>query len=251
MYINEHSPLQSEQQKSVEDLRSQYFDSGLGSTRDKLRSVTRFIGRQETAKVLAYAELIRITSGCAGSIADCGVYYGGGLMTYATVLAALEPYNYQCKIIGFDTFEGDVGQSEIDLTRGVVDRTQYTYKAESMQDLQRAADLYDQDRPLGHLPRITFVQGDLCETAPSYMAANPEVIFRIIHLSVNLYRPTREAIKAFFPRLTPGGVLVVHGLNFTVGASQALFDALEDLGESSPPIRVFDFYPNLTYLVKS
>jgi hypothetical protein len=250
MSINEHSPLQTPQQASAEDSRAEYFETGLGSTRDKLRSATRFIGRQETAKILGYAELIRLTNGCAGSIADCGVYFGGGLMNYATVLAALEPYNYQCRVIGFDTYSGDAGQSEIDLKHGVVDRTKYTYDAESLQDLRRAAEIYDLDRPLNHLPRIDFVAGDLCDTAPDYIRQNPETIFRIIHLSVNLYRPTFETIKAFYPRLTRGGILAIHGLNFTVGASQALFDAFAELELQPPSIRAIDYYPNITYLIK-
>jgi len=250
MNINDHSPLQTELQATAEESRVHYFETGLGSTRDKLRSASRFIGRQETAKLLAYGDLIRLTSGCAGSIADCGVFYGGGLMNYATILAALEPYNYQCRVIGFDTFSGDTGQTDIDLTQGVVDRTTYTYEAHSLEDLRRAAEIYDMDRPLSHLPRIDFVAGDLCETAPAYIAQNPQTVFRIIHLVVNLYRPTLETIKAFYPRLTQRGILVIQGLNFTVGASQALFDAFEELGQRPPAIRAIDYYPNVTYLIK-
>ena len=35
-------------------------------------------------------------------------------MNYANYLASIEPYNYQCKIIGFDTFSGGVGVSKKD-----------------------------------------------------------------------------------------------------------------------------------------
>lgn len=245
------SPLSSENQATAEARRAEYFESGLGTTNDKLRSISRFIGRQEMAKVLGYAELVRLTSGVAGSIADCGVYFGSGLMNYATILAAVEPYNYQCRVIGFDTFSGDAGHSEIDFEHGVVDRRKFPYFADAFEDLNRAIEIYDLDRPLAHLPRIELVKGDLVESAPAYLDNNPGTVFRIIHLSVNLYRPTLETLKVFYPRLSKGGIAVIHGLNVTVGATKAFFEAFDEFGTEPPPIRIMDLYPNITYIVKT
>ncbi len=248
---NKNSPLQTPEQGSAEAQRAKYFEDGLGSTEDKLRSVLRFLGRQELAKIMAYERVFTSTRGVGGSIADCGVYFGGGLMTYASLLATLEPYNYQCRVLGFDTFTGDSSQSDLDFDFGVVDRNEWTYTANgSAADLQKAIALFDLDRPLAHIPRVELVPGDLCDSAPSYMQKHPELILRIIHLSVNLYKPTLQAIKSFYPRLSPGGILVVHGLNFTPGATQALWDAFESMGIVMPAIEVCEFYPNLTWLMK-
>lgn len=222
----------------------------MGSVQEKLRSVSRFVGRQEIAKILGYADLVRQTSGLAGSIADCGVYFGSGLMNYANILAALEPYNYQCRVIGFDTFSGDTGHSEVDLNNSAVDRRIYRYEAGSLEDLRVAAEIYDLDRPVSQIQRIELIEGDLSSTAPQFIANNPNTVFRIVHLSVNLYQPTLDAIKAFYPRLTRGGILAIQGLNFTVGASKAMFDAFESFGYEPPAVRVLDYYPNLTFIVK-
>jgi len=249
MKLNKHSPLQTEYQKEAELERSKYFNEGLGDTIDKLRSVNRFIGRQELAKIIAYTDIFRKTSGVVGSIADCGVFFGGGLMTYANLCAALEPYNYQLKVLGFDTFEGDVGHTPIDKL-GTVDREMYNYCAPVFDDLSRCATLFDLDRPVNHLSKIELVQGDLRETSAQYIADNPQVCFRIIHLSVNLYAPTKETILRFYPRLSRGGALVIQGLNYTVGATQALFDAFDELNLTVPQISHFDYFPNITYLIK-
>ena len=53
--------------------------------------------------------MIEMTQNNLGDIVEAGVYYGSGLMGWANILASLEPYNYQCKIIGFDTFKGSTG----------------------------------------------------------------------------------------------------------------------------------------------
>ena len=64
------------------------------------------MSRQNIAKLIAQLEMVRLTSGILGDIVEAGVYYGSGLMGWANIVASLEPYNYQCQIIGFDTFTG-------------------------------------------------------------------------------------------------------------------------------------------------
>jgi hypothetical protein len=104
----------SKSQRKTEESRVEYFESGVGNTSDKLNSLSRFMSRQNMAKLLCYYELIQATKGVCGSILECGVYFGNGLMYYALITAALEPFNYQCKIIGFDTFAGDTVPADID-----------------------------------------------------------------------------------------------------------------------------------------
>jgi hypothetical protein len=247
---NEHSPLQAQHQRTAEDMRALYLMEGHGDAKDKLRSIMRFVSRQELAKVLAYTKIFEQTAGIAGSIADCGVFFGGGLMTYANLSAALEPYNYQCKIYGFDTFSGDASHSKVDLEYGNVDRTEYKYAADMYQDLQRAIEIFDQDRPLGHLPKIELIKGDLVETAGAFIQSHPGVIFRIVHLSVNLYMPTISVLQSFWPRLSKGGVVVIHGMNYTPGATKALYDFFEKMEIEAPQVRVVECCPNVTYIIK-
>lgn len=253
--INEHSPLQTATQRNVEDLRAQYLLDGEGGAGDKLRSIMRFLSRQELAKILAYYKIFNETRGIAGSIADCGVFWGASLMTFANLSATLEPYNYQCKIFGFDTFEGDRSHSDVDFKFGFVDRTRFTYAANSYEDLKRSIDIFDKDRPLGHLPKVELIKGDLIETAESFIANHPEVIFRIICCSVNLYQPTISVLRSFWPRLSVGGALIIHGMNYTSGASEALLDYFGEISATdstvaSTKIRVDETYPNITFILK-
>lgn len=41
-----------------------------------------------------------------GSIVECGVLLGGGLMTWAVLSEIFEPINHLRRVIGFDTFSG-------------------------------------------------------------------------------------------------------------------------------------------------
>jgi hypothetical protein len=49
-----------------------------------------------------------------GSIVECGVFKGFGLMSWAKLSAMLEPENFTRRIYGFDTFEGFTALSDKD-----------------------------------------------------------------------------------------------------------------------------------------
>jgi hypothetical protein len=54
----------------------------------------------------------------------------------------------------------------------------------------------------------------------------PEVLerkFSFVHIDVDLYQPTRDSIEFFYPRLVPGGVLLLDDYGFEIcpGARQA------------------------------
>ena len=106
--------LATELQKDIENKRIEYFKTSAGSLSDKLNSLSRYKSRQNFAKDVCYYELIKMTKNILGNIIECGVYFGNSLMNYANYSVSIEPYNYQCKIIGFDTFSGGVGLTEKD-----------------------------------------------------------------------------------------------------------------------------------------
>ena len=243
-----NSPLSTDAQRDLEKERVQYFENGVGSISDKLASITRFISRQNVAKFLCYHEVFRMTEGVVGSILECGVYFGNGLMAYAQLAAALEPYNYQCRIVGFDTFSGDLGVSAKDGHNPFFHREEGDYYADSYEDLKRAIAIYDRDRPLNHLNKIELVKGDLCTSAQEYLQRTPALTVRILHLAVNLYEPTKRALEVFLPRISRGGVVAVHGANYSAeGAVQAIIDVCG--GIDKVRLRTFDFYPNFCYFV--
>ena len=66
----------------------------------------KYVKRQYIARFLAQYEIFKRQLNIKGSVIECGVRTGGGLMTWAKISSTLEPYNYHREVIGFDTFEG-------------------------------------------------------------------------------------------------------------------------------------------------
>ena len=100
------SMLSSKKQYGIQDLRASLFDKSKGSTLDKINSFTKYAGRQNIAKLVAQYEMLMMTKNVLGNIIEGGIFHGSGLLGWANLAVSLEPYNYQCKIVGFDTFTG-------------------------------------------------------------------------------------------------------------------------------------------------
>ena len=52
------------------------------------------------------------------------------------------------------------------------------------------------------------MDGDVCKTAGQYVDENPGLRLSLLHLDMDLYEPTLAALKAFWPRLLTGGVVL-------------------------------------------
>src|SRR5438477_13070440 len=83
-----------------------FFKESAGSNTEKLENFPKYVPRQNLARFLARYEIFKQIKDVQGSIVECGVLFGGGLMSFAQLSAILEPYNFQRRIVGFDTFEG-------------------------------------------------------------------------------------------------------------------------------------------------
>jgi len=57
--------------------------------------------------------------------------------------------------------------------------------------------------------------------------------FALVHLDADLYVPTLEALKFFYPKMNPGGVIMVHDYNHTWdGIPRAVNTFVENIPES-------------------
>ena len=78
-----------------------------------------------------------------GSIVECGVHIGGGVMAWAKLSSTLEPYNYHRKIIGFDTFEGFPSVSQIDKNRPEVKKGMFKESNDMLSEINESIKEYD------------------------------------------------------------------------------------------------------------
>ena len=247
--------------EALEDRKLAHFENSNMSLSAKLASPGRFLSRQQFAKLICYVDVVRMTEGVTGSIVECGVYNGNGLMMFAKLIAALEPYNYNCQVFGFDTFgKGNLRVSDVDQGISNLDHTFLGHQVEaehhkvggyvthSFAEIAECVSIFDEDRPLGSVPKTLLLAGDICETAQRFVKEDCKgLIIRILSLSMNLYEPTKAALKAFLPRMPKGSIIMAFTLNSPLypGMTQAL---IEEVGLKDYRITTPAFYPNVNYV---
>ena len=63
-------------------------------------------------------------------------------------------------------------------------------------------------RLTGSTKPFELVSGDIVHTAPEYVAKRPGFRISLLHLDLDVAEPTLAALEAFYPVVTPGGVIV-------------------------------------------
>lgn len=218
----------------------------------RLQTFPRHVRRQDIARFLAKYELFKLSSAANGSVVECGVFAGGGLMGWAHCSAILEPYNHTRRVIGFDTFSGFPGVHDKDSARGTSEHLHegaFRTSDTILDELQRLAEIHDSNRPLGHVPKVELVAGNACETIPRYVEEHPHLLVSLLYLDFDLYEPTKAALEYLYPRVVGGGIVAFDELNCAEfpGETTALLETV-DLGQ----IRLcrFPFDPYISYFVK-
>src|SRR5262245_4777412 len=139
--------------------------------------------------------------------AECGVYRGATAYLMAQALARASAGAEGRKVHLFDSF---VGLSEPAAEDG-------TYWSRG----DMAAGLEEVRRNLGdHLERVAFYPGWI----PERFAEVAHLRFAFVHIDVDLYEPTREALAFFSDHMTPGGIILCDDYGFAScpGARQAM-----------------------------
>lgn len=230
-----------------------YFAASPGSATEKLENFAKYVPRQNLARFLARYEIFRLIRDVQGSIVECGVLFGGGLMTWAKLSTILEPYNFQRRIVGFDSFTGFPAIDAADLA-GLPDRKSGHLKpggfsAESAyEDILEAVRIYDISRYLNHFPKVDLVKGDFEQTAQRYLDNHPHLVVSCLYLDFDIYRPTKVALDLFLPRVPKGGVVAFDELNEEAFPGETIA-VLERMNLNTMRVRRFDFEPRISFMV--
>lgn len=168
--------------------------------------------RQVMASFLFKYELFKKIVNVHGSVVECGVAFGAGLMAFAQFSAILEPVNYTRRIVGFDSFGGFPEVAGQDVKGGHRHARKGGMAVDSHAELQRAVSLFDSNRSVGHIPKVELVKGDALETIPRYVEENSHLVVSLLYLDFDLYEPTKVAIEHFLPRMPRGAVIAFDEL---------------------------------------
>jgi hypothetical protein len=164
----------------------------------------------------------------------------------STLRSIHEPFNYNRRVIGFDTFDGFPSVEPED--GGRIKPGDYSVTNQWENHLEAILEFHNQNAPIAQKRKFDLIKGDATVTLPNYLELNPETIIALAYFDFDLYRPTRDCLQAILPHLTKGSVLAFDELNCPEFPGETL--ALREvLGLSRYDIRRDPSTPLTSYLI--
>jgi hypothetical protein len=180
-------------------------------------------------RMLALIDAVRycVARGVIGAFAECGVWRGGSVL--AMILTLQELGDDTRDIYLYDTFEGMTPPTEHDVSEIDPPALQTWQQAEREERTAWgelfAPELFNEDSvgkvltdtgyPAG---RLNLVRGPVERTLPERAPAE----IALLRLDTDWYESTRHELTHLFPRLQPGGVLIIDDYGHWQGARRAV-----------------------------
>jgi O-methyltransferase len=162
-----------------------------------------------------------------GDIVECGVWRGGSAMIAALVMAEAAEHR---RLWLYDTFEGMTEPTEHDRDfRGVSVHDEYEHRKATAGGWAIATlrDVRTNMAATGHPDDlIEFIEGPVEETIPSRA---PDQI-ALLRLDTDWYESTRHELRHLWPRLSPGGILIIDDYGHFQGARKAVDEHFAEVG---------------------
>lgn len=206
--------FRTESETNSQGICADLFAKSGDSIQERLDCFPRYVRRVQLKRFLAMYEIYKMILPVKGSIIECGVFRGFGTMSWAKLSAILEPENLTRRIYGFDTFSGFPSLADKDKSQNENSPNKPgDLSSNSYDELIGLIQAFDQDRYLGHIPKVELIKGDICQTIPPFLQAHPHLLVSLLFLDCDLYEPTLAALKAFVPRMPAGALIVFDELD--------------------------------------
>jgi hypothetical protein len=200
-----------------------YFDSTMQAL---WRTVERYTmtGPERVSALRDAVEYI-VMNKIPGDIVECGVWKGGSMMVCALTLLARSEWR---DLWLFDTFEGMSPPSEADIDYFGHKATQLLEEASRDTGTLWAASLDEVQKNIESTgypsDRVRYVKGRVEDTIPQ---SAPQRI-ALLRLDTDWYESTYHELVHLYPRLSPGGVLLIDDYGHWAGSRKATDQYFEE-----------------------
>jgi len=213
-----------------------------------LVSLGLFMRSSALTKILYINELYKKIIDIPGVIMEFGTWWGQNLVLYENLRAIYEPFNYDRRVIGFDTFEGYKNITSKDQKSEVIKEGGYTVSEKYEDYLMDLLDYHERENVLYFNRKHSVVKGDATRTLDKFLAENPYTMVALAYFDMALYEPTKACLKRLEPHLFKGSIVVLDELNAPdlPGETLALMDTW---GLRKYKIKKSRFMPGRSYLI--
>ena len=170
--------------------------------------------QKASGKLIAHYELFKKVKNLNGAIVKCGVTAEDGFNHFA-MFKEITNRNQHQNMIAFQKsqpfFVEEVSENgEITMMVKTPNHEAHTHL------LQKT--LIDK----GHLNYIDFVPGNVSDSIPDYLMEYPELKIALLHIDLDDYEGTLNALTFLYPRIVQGGILIMDNFYKNTGERKAV-----------------------------
>ena len=192
-------------------------------TEELMTSMGIYMRSSALVKILVLNDLFRRIHNVPGCIMEFGTRWGQNLIVFENLRAIYEPFNKTRKIIGFDTFEGYQGSSNLDKASAIFSEGTYQTTENYPDYLRQLLSIHEGNNVLGHVSAgHEVIAGNVSNTVASFLELQPATIVALAYFDIGLYTPTKDALQAIKPHLVPGSVILLDQLTWAESPGEAV-----------------------------
>ena len=199
----------SKKEKKNRDQLIKLFKQWPSSDEFKMRNLGLFQNRINLMRILFMNELYQKTINVTGDIMEFGCRWGQNLSLFLNFRGIYEPYNMQKKIIGFDTFSGfpSLSKHENKGNKKLAKLGAFSTTSNYEKYLNEILDYQTSESPASHFKRHELIKGDASKTIKKYLQSNQQTLISLAYFDMDIYKPTKDCLKAIKPYLTKGSII--------------------------------------------
>ncbi len=212
-----------------------------------LVSLGMYMRSSALTKILFLNELYEQILDVPGVIMEFGTWWGQNLIVYENLRSIYEPFNYDRRIVGFDTFKGYENISNKDKKSEIIKEGGYTVSENYDDYLRDLLNYHERENVLFYENKHTIVKGDATITLENFLNKNPHTIVALAYFDMALYEPTKKCLELLERHLFNGSVVMLDELNAPdlPGETLALMDTW---GLKKYSLKKSRFMPGRSYL---
>lgn len=166
------------------------------------------------SKMLAHYDLYKSIVHLPGHIIECGVYKGASLIRFSTFREILEN-PFARKIIGFDAFGKFPAQKEANDKKFIKEFEKDGGEGIPIEELKKV---------FTHkgFENYELIKGDVVKTIPEYLKTHPELKIALLHIDVDVYKPSKVILEKLYERVVKGGLVLFDDYGTIEGETRAI-----------------------------
>lgn len=172
--------------------------------------------KRTSGKLVAHYELFKKVSHLNGSIVKCGITTDEGFARFEAFREMMGNREEQ-KMIAFEKYHPVFEEV-------VNDNGQISLQVTERNDIEKLAEVPMSLTEKGLSENVEFIPGNISDAIPNYLMENPELKIALLNIDLDEYDSTITTLEFLFPRLMPGGILIIDNFYKYLAEHKAVTD---------------------------